>query len=480
MEYRPSKRFVLTVLPLAALGVSLGFGLLPELKEFEVRPIPGAITFKSPKPATGRDATISSQRSVPFRLPLEWIEENYESLMSWEYNPWKRPAIGFGDHYFKLQSSKNPLDQAKCRELQRLAEASYQRLLLRFPELAVTLRNVPNERNGFLKWLDFSDKFKVPSDYTSVVFPKDLDDYLNHQGSWNQEAAKTWLAGQKPLLDEIRTIGLMPERSVNGIPVESWGFTTARLARSCEQALIVEARLAAEMGDVAAALETTRAARGFADLFSEVESPSLLSATVHILLQSDLEHRVLHEILPALPAGEMDPAAWEAVLKPTVYSPAEFARLMKGEWSVGSRQFLLPMLLDAADPKCPPDAAELLDAYSLLFLEIARVHETADLKDLPTLAMPPALDTSHLSRTSRQAVESLSIGFMAWRKGWDRSQSSAAFTQAAFAIMKNQPIPKDPVYGQDYRWDPATRQLSMPAGKAFDDLGIKPITVPKP
>jgi hypothetical protein len=53
-------------------------------------------------------------------------------------------------------------------------------------------------------------------------------------------------------------------------------------------------------------------------------------------------------------------------------------------------------------------------------------------------------------------------------------------TQAAFAIMKNQPVPTDPVYGQHYRWDPATRQLSMPAGEAFDTMQIKPITVPKP
>ncbi len=71
------------------------------------------------------------------------------------------------------------------------------------------------------------------------------------------------------------------------------------------------------------------------------------------------------------------------------------------------------------------------------------------------------------------------IGASAWRKGWDRAQSSFAMTQAAFAIMKGQPIPQDPVYGVDYRWDPATRQLSMPAGEVFDQLEIKPITVPK-
>ena len=52
-------------------------------------------------------------------------------------------------------------------------------------------------------------------------------------------------------------------------------------------------------------------------------------------------------------------------------------------------------------------------------------------------------------------------------------------TQAAFAIMKGQPIPKDPVYGQDYRWDPVTRLLSAPDTEAFNSLNIKPITVPK-
>ena len=397
----------------------------------------------------------------------------------WEFNPWKRPDIGFGDHYSNLQSSKDPRDQAKCRELQRLAEASYQRLLLRFPELGVPLRTVPDDRNGFLKWVEFSEKFKKDHDYKSIEFPKQIDDYLNQRGAWNSESARAWLAQQKPLLDEIRAIGLLPERSVNGIAVERWGFTPARLARGCEQVLVIDARLHAEMGDAAAALESIRAAKGFADLFSEVESPSLLSATVNILLQIDLERRVLHEILPALPSGDVNPADWEAVLNPTVHPPAEFARLMKGEWSVGSRQFLLPMLLNAEDPNLPSDPGELLDAYSLNFLEIARVHEAADIKDLPTLGMPPASNSGDLSRTSRQAFESLSIGSMAWRNGWDRVQSSSAMTQAAFAIMKNQPIPRDPVYGRPYRWDPATRQLSMPAGEAFDTMQIKPITVPK-
>ncbi len=479
MEYRPSKRFVLTVLPLAALVVSLGFGLLPELEEFEVRPIPGEITFKNTKPEVSHTSTVSARKR--FGWSMDWFEEGYDNLMQWEYNPWKRNPGGFGDHFFKLCESKDPRDLAKASELRRLAEPWHQKLLLRFPELAVTLRNVPDERNGFLKWLDFSDKMKGDDGSGQPVLdlPKELSDYLNQNGAWNSDAAKVWLDQHKSLLDEIRAIGLLPDRSVNGIPTERWGFIPARFAKTCGDVLIIEARLAAEQGDPAAALESIRAVTGLADHFTEIETPTLLAATVHSLMRLNLASHVLNDIIPALPAGQVDPAAWENALNPTVSGPAEFARIMTGDWSVMNRDYLLPMLLDAEDPKYPPDGGDLLDYVSLSYLEIVRSHESATLSDLPTLQFPPIADASHLSRASGQAAATISMGASAWRKGWDRAQSVSAMNQAAFAIMKNQPIPQDPVYGVDYRWDPATRQLSMPSGNDFDAMGIKPITVPK-
>lgn len=384
--------------------------------------------------------------------------------------------------FFKLSESKDPRDQAKASELRRLAEVWHQKLLLRFPELAVAMKSIPDDQNGFLKLLDLLDRIKAtnPQPVPGIDFPKELADYLNQKGAWNADAAKTWLAQQKSLVDEIHAIGLMPERSVNGIPIERWGFIASRLGKNCGEIMILEARVAAEQGDAAAALESVRAAKGLADHFSEIETPTLLAATVKILMQLSLENRVLQDIIPALPADQVDPAAWEKALIPTASGPAEFARIMKGEWSVMGRYNLLPMLLDAEDPKSPSDGGELLDYYSLFFLETVRSHETANISDLPTLELPPTADTSHLSRASRQAAQDLGIGASAWRKGWDRAQSVSAMNQAAFAIMTNQPLPQDPVYGQVYRWDPTTRRLSMPAGKAFDEMDINPITVPKP
>ncbi len=46
--------------------------------------------------------------------------------------------------------------------------------------------------------------------------------------------------------------------------------------------------------------------------------------------------------------------------------------------------------------------------------------------------------------------------------------------------MNHRPIPQDPIYGQNYLWDPVSRTLSAPVGDAFSKLDLKPITVPKP
>lgn len=479
---RPSKGFLLSVLPLAALVVCFGFGLLPEVDKIETQPVPGEIVFKHEKPQASTGTTVSVKKVAPSDWLTEWLEQGYENLMRWEHNPWKQEhRDGFGDHFFKLSQSKDPMDQARCRELRRLADAWQQKLMLRFPELAVTMKTVPDDKNGFLQWLDLRDRLKSshPELVDGITFPRELSDYLSHTDAWNSAAAQAWLAQNQALVDEIHAIGLMREQSINGIPIERWGFMDARFAMDGERILTLEARVAAERGDAAAALESVRSARGMADHLSGVETPSLLAITVNLLMRLNLEHEVLSGIIPALPPGQMDPAAWENAVNPTVSNPSEFARIMKGEWAVTNRSLLLPALLDGEDPKCPTDGGELLDYYSEGFVETVRSHESATLGDLPTLTILPVGDASHLSRQSQEAVSIITIGALAWRKGWDRVQSQSAMTQAAFAIMKGEPIPPDPVYGQPYRWDPATRQLSMPAGKAFDDLAIPPISVPR-
>ena len=480
MKYRLSKPFLFTVLPLTVLVIGLGFVILPRLKELENRPIPGEITFRTVKPEARPIATASVRKTSSSKSPMAWFGEKYENLMTWKRNPWKRPPGGFGDHYFALRASKDPWDQAKSQELLRRSEAWYQKVLLRYPELAVAMKSIPDNQNGFLKWLDLSDRIKAANPDTSagITFPKELEDFFSQRAAWNANVARDWIAKNRSLVDEIHAIGLMPERSVNGIPSERGVHISGLVHKNCGEIMFLEARLAAEHGDTAAALESVHAARGLADHLTEVETPTLLMSILQALIQLSLETHVLNDIIPALPAGQVDLVAWEKTINPTVSQPTEFARIVKGEWHATVRHNLLPMLLDPEDPHIVPDAGELIDHLALNTLEIVRLHETATIRDLPTLDPLPAADTSHLSRTSSQLVETLSIGMGSSRKGWDRVQSVSAITQAALSVMQGRAIPQDPVYGIDYRWEPRTRVLSMPAGKIFDELNIKPITVP--
>ena len=58
-----------------------------------------------------------------------------------------------------------------------------------------------------------------------------------------------------------------------------------------------------------------------------------------------------------------------------------------------------------------------------------------------------------------------------------RAQSATGMMQAAFALMKGQPLPPDPVYGLPYQWDPATRTLSPPDSPEFQEMQLKPVVV---
>ncbi|RYD50014.1 MAG: hypothetical protein EOP85_00440 [Verrucomicrobiaceae bacterium] len=479
MKYRPSKGFLWGMVALVPLSAALWLGLLPELEQIEARAVPGDLVFPNTRDAVDHGG---SKTQVGIRWSLGWLENSYENLMQWEHNPWERKPGEFGNHFFNLLTSEDPKDRAKAKELQRLAEAWYKRLLERYPELAVEMRHVPDDRNGFLKWLEFCERLDGQQDEqtkgsASISFPADLEEYLS-KGTWNADAARGWLAENSQMLDEIRAIGLMKECSVNGIESDRWSFTSARLAKGAVDALLIEARLAAESGDVAGAMESVHAAKGLANHLTDVETPSLLAGTVNMLLESTVNKRVLGEILPALPTGRADLAAWEQLLDPGSVGPGEFARLMKGEWSIG-RTYLLPMLLNTEDPNLPRDGGDLVDVYSMWFLRNVRSYESAVLSDLPQLSWTGPGSLDHLSRANQDAAAALFVGADSWRTGWERYQSVRAMEAAAFAILQGKPVPKDPVYGESYRWDPQTRVLSPPDTEAFRGMKIDPVTLPK-
>lgn len=489
LKYRASKSFLVAMGVLCPVTVALYFGLVPELEAMRKPKVRGELTFPEERPgperSRSRDSAESSGASVTLDESMDWLGENYEKLMSWDKNPWKRPARMFGSHFLEMKASKDPQDQAKVRLIEQLADSLYQQLLRRYPELAVEMRQVAPERNGFLKFLDLEEKHRknsaqLGSAELPVPIPESLTKHLQGE-AWDSQAARSWLDSQRSFIDEIRSIGLLPERSVAGIDLDRWFFIHARFAKGCADALLLDARLAAEDGDAERAMASVRASVGLADHLGEVETPTLLAATVQIILRQNAQRYVLSEVMPQLPPGAVDVSAWRSTVDPRVQEPGDFARFMTGEWHVTSRYWLLPPVADVEDPKYPSDPEAMLDAYSGTFLDIVNLHRGQPLSRLPEIEIPSAPpDMSRLSRHSRETMAMLWVGSRAWRKGWDRSQSAAAMNQAAFSIMNGETPPNDPVYGLPYRWDPSTRTLSAPDSPAFKELDLKPIKVPKP
>lgn len=486
VKYRPSKSFLLTMAGMVPVGAVLVFGLLPELEAISKPPVPGVIIFPATRPMDSPTTARQSggPRSSGGGWSLDWLQGHYENLMAWDRNPWKRRKTGFGDHYFDLLASTNPADRAKAAEIRKQAQFLYQQVLKRYPELAVTLREVPAERNGFLQLLDLLERFqadparRLPRDVPALQLPESLTKFLSGSGPWDPAEARAWLAKEKALLDEVRAIGLLPEQSSAGIDVNRYSFFSARVVKGFSDALLLEARLAAEEGNVAGALDAIRAAKGVGDHIGKIETPSLLSVTVQILLNLQVQSQVVSHIIPALPPGQFDPAAWEAAVRPEVLPPSEYSRIMKGEWHIGVQQYILPIACDVEDPKYAPDPEALIDFYSGRFAEVVATHDKPAIAEWATVAVPAPPTTGHLSRSNRQAAEMMFVGEQAWSKGLLRAMHSTGMTNAAFAMMKGQPIPADPIHGLPYVWDPATRQLSPPADPVFEEQQLKPITVP--
>lgn len=477
MRYRPSKRVVWLVIPLLPVVVMTVGIWLAGREDTE------AIASRGAKPPPERKLSADpSTWPTAFSRSGEWLGDGMDAVMTWDHNPWKRRKDDFGQHFYTLRGSAKPEDKAEYERLKRLGREWYERLLARFPELAIQPgKTVPNERNGSYQWNELLKRLKTePSGpLFSQKLPEGLETHLRKGGPLDAQAAKEWLDGNRGLIDELRAIGLLPEHSNGDIPAEERINGFISYSQEAMRALLLDARLAADQGDISRALESIRAANGLADHLSETEDPIFLNTLVAGSLRNQVQSYVLSGILPFLPAGQVDVSAWQHAVNPIVRQPTDFARTMRGEWNTGLPTEFLPLLSDAADPSVPSDPDYLIESFTHYTKNLIQQGDTLTLADFAN-APRRTENLDHLSRRSRDLAESMGMGGgYDMTNAWILNQSRNGLTLAAFAIMNGQPVPDDPVSGKPYVWDAETRQLSPPDFPRYKTTRIKPITVPK-
>jgi len=356
--------------------------------------------------------------------------------------------------------------------LDRHCDAMYEWVIARHPELAVVYRDVPDERNGFRKWLEFDARHPEGR----LDLPKEIERMTSGE-AWDAEWVSAWLKEHAALIEEIAAIGRLPEQSIKGVRLPNCGFVGARLPKQCSDLLLLQARLQAERKQPEAALQSVRAAMGLADHFDQIETPSLLHSTVGILLRLNAGRRFYETILPTLPPDSLDLPAWRQALQGPPVSPKELGLIMRGEWHVGLRYLVLPQVM--VDPKggIPHDLAKFADRWAEAMARRMEACNTKSFMELKSSYEAVHPRTDHVSSLSRQLLETMDIGSSAWANGWIRAQLLFQQQNAALAHLLGEPLPNEPITGKPFVWDEATQSILFPEDERLAQIELKPLVV---
>ena len=360
-----------------------------------------------------------------------------------------------------------------------------QKMLAEFPDLAITEQPVPHDENGFLLFYELTQESgRAPGERMPVT--PELRNFLKPDAPWDPVAIRAALEANGDLIAKIEHIAALPKRSSADMPEDYTGFISARDMKACSDILLIKARLAAEAKDETEALRLITANFHLASHCDQAEAVSLLGVTCGILIDLQVEDAILTKILPAL-GRDADLPRWRAALSSRPpYTVDRFSNVLRGDWHTTGVHLLFPTLLVMKDR--PDDYEELIRAYTAQFDSFSKMilgQKHAILLDLPAMPSPKV----RLSAKSGEILELFNVGNTAWGKGYARASSVRARNLAALDLLileksgtaltaeSVSSVTPEPLSGQAFVYDPATRTISAPPAIA-EEAGTTPITLP--
>jgi hypothetical protein len=371
----------------------------------------------------------------------------------------------------KADRSLDALRKNNARSPRRDPKKWFAEVRARNPELEPKWRSVPDQENGFLRWLEFCEKHQTDGKIGSEALdiPEDISAMISSSDKWDSQAVKAFLDKHTDLLEEIARIGLLPSQSAAGIDVDRWHFVGVRFTEQCNRLLLADARLAVEAGDLDHAFKQVQAACGLANHYDQIEAPSLLQATVSSILRRQTQKHVMDQFLPALAGDPDEIARWREAIQSPIGQPSDLAPILNGEGWVNLGGLIIP-LLSGNYSSSPfqdhvPDPDALFDAYAkgyAMASHNAKILSLEALIDLDGDRLGLPIPADHLSAEGQKILHETTAGISAWTKNWVGNMLLSARTDAALAIMQGEEIPLDPLTGQPYIYDPVARTVQVP------------------
>ncbi|MFD0895543.1 hypothetical protein KBB96_19585 [Luteolibacter ambystomatis] len=385
-------------------------------------------------------------------------------------------AIVFVSGTEPMARSEDPAVRERYHRIASRSEDWWKEIAARHPDLAPANHEVADERNGFLRWV----KFVETHGCNSLKVPAALGAWFDGGSNLDRFETKRWLLENRALLDELQAIGELPDRSVRGIALERWKHDCGRFELRCAEALMLEARSVAEDGDEATALRRMRAVQGLADHFSGIEVPDDHYWRITSAIDARMRNRIIREILPALSGDRAcHLQTWAPLLRAPAAAPKDYATILRANWQMSLREFLLPTLVNLHDQSHAPDADALVDTYTdRMRTQIEACEKAAAFTDLPswnTIIAPP----EKLSPECRDLYQMAMDDRAAASREWLGMQIQRSMDAAVFDILAGEPVTAEPVSGKPFTWNESRRELALPDSPSLARLKVEARKVPQ-
>ncbi len=385
----------------------------------------------------------------------------------------------WGRQTFHLEKPATP---AEIQHAKQQAKAATDRAFDRFPDLRVEERNIPHEKNGYLRACRLAKSEEIAELRASGV-SKNLS---NQAVDFDAVAVRAELEDYEDVGHAIIEIAELSERSSVPLPGGPIFEFPAGDLRAMSDYLLLKSRLAAIEADGKSALKYISLAVNLNNHLRDIEHPNLLTETVVVMGDRGIRSTVFNHLIPIL-GGQLDLDAWRSVLKPPDFTPSRLAFVLKGEWFAFSQE-MSQTIFTLGGAETLPDPEYFCMVYAGQFSEISIRLESMDIKGMAesrSLFSPTIPED--LSSESKLFVELIS-GVMDWRKGFSRASVLVAQYDAAFDLLIRERNGMDlsglketfvmnPVTELPFDYDPLTRELSdsgLPSGCEVD-----PMVLPK-
>lgn len=357
---------------------------------------------------------------------------------------------------------EKPITEADRQRMdQRLVEMK-QSLLEEFPILKIEERPVPDEENGFLQILKL-DKHPLAAEWEASGMWYEIS-YCMHE--WDPEISKAFPKKYPSFIAEAKRIASLRSQS-STLTYDSnidWGVH-AKSAKGLHDLCMMQARMAAESGNESAALEAASDAMQIRNHLHDVETPTLLTETVVIVMDMDRMKWIVETLLPTLKASS-DLGAWRELMGGEKHQPERLAEVIRGEWH--SLMALESLLLENHHGYLddPMETAQILSEQIGRWIAELEKKPSVGFRDFDGLE--PVPDASSLSSGGQKMVNLWGSDPGKWFDGMLSSSVITAQFQAVLDILiherEGRTIPEmiEPVSGLPFRFDESTRTLHAP------------------